>query len=53
VELSNRAYYLAMIQSSCEYLLGIYGEIKEEEMSGSAKKDISVENIERIKQRQQ
>jgi len=63
VQLSNRAFYLALMQSSCEYIVNQYENIEkmEEEMKqaeGTGKKapakveNKSMSNIERIKQKQ-
>mmetsp|Transcript_3251 Transcript_3251/g.5397 ORF Transcript_3251/g.5397 Transcript_3251/m.5397 type:complete len:157 (-) Transcript_3251:710-1180(-) len=54
VQMSNRAYYLAMMQSSCEYLLNLHEELTKEDVEQSKiqKIDVSMANIERIKQQQ-
>ena len=58
VQLSNRAFYLAMMQSSADYIIqqydkmiegSVYSEITAQSAGGTVYKDRSKENIEKIK----
>ena len=49
--MSNRAYYLAMLQSSSEYIFNLYDEVQKDSTLNSnvEKENKSIANIKRIK----